>query len=211
MAPTSSPPALPWAAVEPQPDPSPRIRAGLELKVCLCGEACAEDGWMRAVVHEKVEGQVCGEGRQLWILRIEGDEIVATFLSDRRIADLNTFTELYWREPGEDWAPPPPPEFITAEDLAAAEAAWTRRLRVDVCDAAMCEALADAQERFPDVRPEVLADSLRESMDHFQKAMEEAAETVGEDGVFGEEQVALVKQKTEEYVAALKEKRQRGE
>ena len=210
MAASSQPAAaLPWAAVEPQPDPSPRIRAGLVLEVCLCDEAYAEDRWMQAVVHEKAEGQVCGEGRQMWVLKIEGDEIVATFLSDRRIADLNTFTELYWREPGEDWVPPPPPEFITAEDLAAAEAAWTRRLRVDVCDAAMCEALADAQERFPDVSPGVLANTLRESMDYFRKAMEEAAETVGEDGVFGEEQVALVKQKTEEYV--LKKQRDAAE
>lgn len=169
----------------------------------LCDDAGG--AWMSARVVSVAPGAPRdGEGRAVWTLSVEGDDVSAVFLTDRRVADLDCFQELWVRARGESWTPPPPPEFVTAQDLADAEAAWTRRLRVDVADLAMTQALADAAERYPDADPRTLAEALRESVDFFQDAVARAADTVGPDGVFGAEQLEIVKDLVARHVAAKK-------
>lgn len=197
-------PALPWAAAAPVPDPQ-GVAAGLELQVHIADEEYSEEGWMDAEVLKPAEGQRCGEGRQLWLLNIAGDEVVVTFLSDRRLADMNCFIELHWRAAGSEWVPDSLPEYVTAADLEAAEQAWTRRLGTDVCDLALIDAFEDARERHPDADPVLLAERLRASMDFFQQAMVDAAETVDEGGVFGDEQVRKVKEATDAYLKKMRE------
>lgn len=179
----------------------------MELQVHIADEEYSDDGWMDAEVVKPVEGHRCGEGRQLWLLSVAGDEVLATFLSDRRLADMNSFIELHWRAAGSEWVPDSLPEFVTASDLEAAEQAWTRRLGTDVCDLALIDAFEDAKQRHPDADPVVLAESLRASMEFFQRAMADAAETVEEGGVFGEEQVQRVREATEAYLKQLREEK----